>query len=686
MADATLEPAAIGLAVVSVAAALGLVLGAVAGVAPVRVVSGLVVVWVGLGSAPWQFHAGLGATRRLTLSVATGLSVSLLVPMALLRLPGWSPWGAFLPLAAAALLVHAIVLLAAGRRLWRSGGLTLLPRREAVQVVGGLAAAAVCLAAALSLRGAEPTFYGFLGTINLTWYLGLALLIGLIAITVHPAVTATLVMLTGAVLTSTPAIVYMTAHSGATAKHVAFVQEIRQTGSMSSTLAVYNDWAGFFASTAWLCDIVGVQDPFTLATWWPIVMLPLHALALYHLVTRFVADARVAWLATLLGLLADAIGADYFSPQSVGLVAALFALGLLLHTDGHRGRYVLVGALGTSLAVTHQLSPVLTSGTAVLLLVWGLVRPRRAVLLVVVPTLVWSLSHWGSAQQFVSLSAAGRVENFRPPVTQSSDGLEMFPVVGHSVVALLVCVLGIAVLGAVGLLLNRRSRAAWAAASCPVVGLVVVALNPYGQEGIFRAALFGIPWLTVLAGMCLMRVRHRDALVANAAAVLLLSNLVASLSLAAVLWNRQGDIDTFGTYYEHASVTGARPSFILVLGPGDLPTQVTQTNTNFETVGLGGIWIEPGEGAEGSPGERVEHITRNLLIRTETEADDVDLFAAWSPLSLDYGAAYGVHTTADFNGLLDAFRASPFWSIEVQSGESWLFRFDATQWEATGKG
>ena len=70
---------------------------------------------------------------------------------------------------------------------------------------------------------------------------------------------------------------------------------------------------------------------------------------------------------------------------------------------------------------------------------------------------------------------------------------------------------------------TRRRLSSWALACCPAVGLAVVAVNPYGQEAIFRALWLGCPGSRTWPGAreAVARRRRRPA------QLLLLSLLVA---------------------------------------------------------------------------------------------------------------------------------------------------------------
>ena len=119
---------------------------------------------------------------------------------------------------------------------------------------------------------------------------------------------------------------------------------------------------------AWLCDICGIADPMSLAVVWPVVLGVVRVVALRFLAGAVLRSSAQCWVAVVLAVLCDSIGADYFSPQSVGFVVGVLAFGVAL--DGRiptRVREAVLLLCGVTLAVSHQLSPFVVGGVLVVL-------------------------------------------------------------------------------------------------------------------------------------------------------------------------------------------------------------------------------------------------------------------------------------------------------------------------------
>ncbi|MDR7279047.1 hypothetical protein [Catenuloplanes atrovinosus] len=617
---------------------------------------------LGLGSAPWAPLLRLPAGTRLALTALTALALPVLVGTVMLFTGLWYPVAVFVPLTVAAVVAHGLSLLREPVLRPAVDGLG----SGLIAVLGG----GLCLIAALTHRHLEPDLWGFLVQIGPVWYAGLALILIGLATARGGGQTglAIAVLVLALALTVTPALVYDGPRSQSANKHVELVQRIRALGALDSSVQAYNAWPGFFAGVAWLCDATGLRDPMRLAIAWPPVLAVFRVVALRHLAGRVLASPYQAWIAVALAVLADPIGADYFSPQSVGFVLGLLAFGLALSSVAHR--LPLLTATGCVLAVTHQLSPYLVGGILVVLAAFRQIRPWWVPATVLLPAVLWTLAHFSAVAGFLSLSEIGDAANFRPPRTAAVDDLERLPIVTVSVVALAA---GIVLLGlvAAGVLVTRlRDERAWALAACPAVGLVVIAGNAYGNEGIFRAALFGIPWLALLAAGAFTE-RRRPALLALCAA-LTATFVTAAFSMDATNVSRPGDRAAFQYFLDRP-----RGSWMLILGPGDLPS--VPPNRERTHVSVYRPILDPvAERPAGETPERaVPRLTERLRLYADREANwrTDHLYALWSPVTSYYGWEYGLHTRDEFAALRDAFATAPGWSVAFRSGETVVFAY-----------
>lgn len=664
----------------------------------------------GLGAAPWQLEARLRLASRLLLSAATSLTVLVLVSAAMELAGSWHPWVAFALVAVVSVALHVLGLrraLADRRQSLRSDfaqdptrrrgsdRVPTAPRERLAassQVLVALLGFLLCLVAALTHRHLQPDFGGFPTQIGPLWWAGLVLLLGAVVLLGRDdRQLAVSVLLLVAVLTLTPALVYDGPRSQSAAKHVDLVQQIRTLGRAESRLGIYNSWAGFFSAAAWLCDVTGIRDPMVLARFWPALLAPVRVLALRQLFVRLLGGGRVVWVAVLLAVLADPLGADYFSPQSLGFVLGLTVYGLVLTRGRTLQRLVLVLALGGALAVSHQLSPYVVGGVLVVLVVLRQVRPWWTPALVLVPAVGWALVNFGDVSGFIDLSRFGSVANFRPPQTDASPGLDRLPIVGWTVRALAGGLLVLGLLAAwtwFRALLRSRDAAAGrrtvvlrllAYAGASVVGLALVAANPYGQEGIFRAVLFAVPWLAPLAAQAIHRVdlrlgglRGRLPLAAVAAAMTA-TFLVASFGLDRINVIRQGDVAVLDYLNGQASSGPDGSQLVLVLLAGDLPTSagregVTQRLVSYDDLDLpSGLTSRPVATQE-------EELTQGARDQARIN-QDAQVYVLWSPTSAAYSRAYGLQSFEDSDALRDAFAGDPRWEQVADDQGTVLFRF-----------
>jgi hypothetical protein len=672
----------------------------------VRMPALLVFSLVGIGSAPWQINGLLRLPTRLALGALTSVAVLTLGSVVMLTAAAWHPVIAFVGIAAAALPLHVRALGRARRELQlrrgppvRDGGRPGSPAGmrarffRSLPVLVATLGGVLCLGSSLTHRHIDPGFFGFLPKIGPAWYVGLGLILAGLIWSRRDAGrmmgAAALLLVTA--LTLTPALVYDGPRSQVAAKHVDLVLQIQTLHHTDSALQVYNAWPGYFAFMAWLCDITGIGDPMTLATFWPVLLGLFRIVALRYIFGVVLRSPYQAWVGVALAVLADPIGADYFSPQSVGFVVGLITFALALSRDEAVLRRTMILVAGLVLAVSHQLSPYTVGGVLALLVVFRLVRPWWTPLLVLGPALFWALVNRGALAGLISLSSIGRSTNFRPPRTDEATGLDRLPVVNEASAALTVGIVVLAMLAFIALVRHIRDKRAWAFAFCPGMGLLLVALNPYGQEGIFRAALFGIPWLALLAAYGFSPPRTRvTGLVTRTIMFTIMVGLagtflVAAFGLDAVNVMRPSDLAAY-RYFQNQGTDRARtPRYILALGAGDLPTSLSPKDGSYQSVRRDRLGDPVRPQPPGQADSEVQRLTTRLLEFSRQGPENARLYAVWSPVSSHYGQAYGLQTPEQFAELRDAFIRCPYWEVELHQGQTYLFRFEPIRYPGTAR-
>lgn len=433
------------------------------------------------------------------------------------------------------------------------------PRPEIVREHVGFIAAALALWA-LTLGQADVARiddFGLLGVLPAGYYVSLAVLVGGFAIAVTRAtpppawVFGLYVVALVAILHGTVPLLYDEPRYAWTYKHLAVTDLIAATGHVDRSIDIYNNWPGFFALAGWVQRLSGVPMV-DVAAWAQVFFELVLAAAVHYAVSALTTDRRRVWLAVWLFLLGSWVGADYFAPQSLAFVLAFVLLGIVLRAtesrraparlplaldaDGPRmpaAVALLAGsACWAALVVTHQLTPVL-----VLAAVAGLCVVRRVPfwvpMLMLASEVLWLAQAWTFLDEHFHLFDAGGVKTPEPQKAGHATPMAGvgWAALGSRVVTATIVLLAGA--GAVAALRRRRLEAA--ALALVVAPCLVVPLQAYGGEGVFRAYIFALPWLALLAAGFLLAPRAAGGLrpvrVGAACAVLGAGLLVAYFGL-----------------------------------------------------------------------------------------------------------------------------------------------------------
>jgi hypothetical protein len=382
----------------------------------------------------------------------------------------------------------------------------LVRRRSSLARLGisGLALlpSALAIAGAKLSAPASPSLLGYLSVTNVVWVAGAVLaVVSIIVWHSRPWQLLALPVNLYCVVILAPAISYPVTRYAYSAKHVGVVEYILRNHAVNPRIDIYQAWPGFFSAIAWLVTGAGISDPLSLARWWPPIIDALTLLAMAALAKRVLTSQLAATFAVSLFLLANAIGQDYFSPQSLAFFFAVVVYYLIIRPAGvwaHRTNYALLLPLSIALAVSHQITSYLAAVVAAVLFAFGLASSWLPILALAGPAAAWALRNLQVVRKYFSLSTVGNItSNVR---TQTSHGL-----ITHKDAVQLVAqyslALGIFVVGAVALLglAQRRDRLQWALCVCALSSSVLLFATNYGGEGIFRVGLFAVPWLSVAA-------------------------------------------------------------------------------------------------------------------------------------------------------------------------------------------
>jgi len=652
------------------------VTGLVAGADGLRVVGFVGYFLFGVGAAPWALLPKLDLPLRLALTITTAMGTLVIVSTAMLEAGAWQTAVATSVLCAVTVPMHLAGLVLIPRDRWLPSLRIALPALGPGIYASGTGAL-LCLVAALLHRHTDPGIWGFLAQIGPLWYIGVGLIVLSLAVSRSYAETATAigVLVLIVVLTGTPAIVYDLPRIQSSAKHVEMVQQIRHEHVLRAAVVVYNGWPGFFAVMAWLADAAGIRDPLHLAGAWQLLIGLYRVIAMRWFAGQVIPDRRLAWLAVLFCALPDTIGQDYFSPQSVGFVLGILIFGYALSGLPLRLKTTAMAGAAVTMAITHQLSPYIVGGALGVLVVFRRLKPWWLPGTVLGTAALWALLNWADISKFVDLDSLWSSGNLTTPTPTAVSGLARLAAFLAMEAALALSLLILGALTLVVLWRQRRSRQTWALVACPGAGLAIVVAHPYGKEGLYRAVLFALPWLAVLAAQAFpIRPNRRwQTIQAAVTAVLTVNFVVGTFSLDASNVMRQGDVDAFAVYAR--TPTDGSVNYCLLIGPGDVPSGPNLEPDTRVSVYRNTIDLTYAFTIRAADASAVDTLTEDLIAYSGLSDPTDRLYAFWSPTSSYYGWEYGLHTPQQFTALRDAFAVSPLWKVIFSEGGSVLFAY-----------
>jgi hypothetical protein len=542
-----------------------------------------------------------------------------------------------------------------------------------------LVGTALWLGSAILSPRIVPGIGGFLPHITPLWYVGVVLVLAAIALARrerHEAYAAIAVVALALAFTLTPALLYGMPRSQSAAKHIELVRFILRTHHLHVSAGIYAAYSAFFSAVAWLCRVARVSDPTGLATFWPTLMVLIEVAGLRFMFGQILDGRYRRWAAVTLVLLVNAIGAEYFSPQSVGFVMGIGIYGLALGERSEIDRRLATAVLlpaSCALAIAHELSPYIIGGVLLVLGAFRCSRLRWAGVPILSAAAAWALVNYHVLKGYFSFSSLGSLSNFAPPSTPTAPGLSRGSIVAVSSDALALGLLVLTAAALVGFARYRRTRAAWTYIISAGVGLMFVAVNSYGNEGIFRAALFGIPWLALMAMRSWRAPGPRLGSIAWIALSvgLLATFLVASFAMDGTAVMRSADLQAL-RFFERNAPPG---NYLLNAGFGDLPSIPPSSPSSTEI-----SYYKINDRAWQRPDRPHASDLDELLARYEHAAGGAAaaqtgrLYAIWSPVLSLYAQEYGLGRPSQSTRWLDLLFASPSWQVAYADAGTFLFR------------
>ncbi|MCX4764231.1 glycosyltransferase [Streptomyces sp. NBC_01275] len=422
-------------------------------------------------------------------------------------------------------------------RPWRSSGLW----------------SAAALLAALALWGYAVTHtdvsdlgdFGLVTALHPAFWAGLALLTAGFWFTLrgphrHPAWAPAFVVGLLVMERATQAVVYPTPLYAWAWKHDAVIDHLLTAGHLQTAdalgdMAVYDQWPGFFAAQATLVKLLGVDSAAQFMAWWPLVSSLMLLLPLLLIYRTFTEDRRLIWTAVWLFYVADWVGQDYFSPQSVAFALHLGVLAVVLRryasggtaggrtvgTTGGTARQtvwtVLLTLLVVAIVISHQLTPAMLVVSLAALFFARRYRDRVPLITTAVIFLAWCLT---AALPFLSATMPDMLRSVGDVGGNVATGYGATPTGTGAVTTSWAARLlsgSVLLLAAFGALrrpvLRHRALPLLLLALAP---LPMFAASSYGAEMIFRVLMFMLPGAAFFAAAALLpQVRTQAAVEAQ---------------------------------------------------------------------------------------------------------------------------------------------------------------------------
>ena len=541
--------------------------------------------------------------------------------------------------------------------------------------------------------------FGLLASANIWFFLGLAMLVvgGLIELSRPRPRTwllgTYLVALIIAIHTTVP-ILYGVPEYSWVYKHIGIAQALEHYGRVTDPSNIYQQWPALFAAVASVSGLARI-GPLSFAAWGPLVFELADALLLLGVFGLLGANRRVAFLALFLyeGLIAW-VGQDYLSPQAFGYLLWLGIVTILVRwllvtvpVHAHRGvlararapflvqlpvshgstrarqafAATLIAVVYFAIVAAHQLTPYMVIAGVGALVLLGVLRRGWLFLLILVAIAGAYLGlHYSLiSQEFGGLFSGGNAFENASGVSINHHGAEAITAV--IVRTLAVCMW---MLTLIAIVLQRRAMGRVSiAAALAFSPFMVIFVQSYGGEAIYRVFLFSAPWCALLIALTLVElhaVLWQRLVVASTCSVALAAGLQGLYGPVAVDGFTPAELAASQWLYSHAT-----HGSVFVLAADSFPMLET---ANYHSYGLavmpadplvsGGAWLDEADVAE-----------------VEAWIDSLGRRNAYVVLSRTM-AAHATYFDAPhgYTQLASAIRSAPGWSVVYRNADTTIYR------------
>jgi hypothetical protein len=450
----------------------------------------------------------------------------------------------------------------------------------------------------------------------------------------------------------TPALIYETVRYPWVWKHIGIVDFIQRHGTVDRSaqfLQAYHNWPGLFFVSAWIANLLGlgVSEIANIVRFAPAAFGFAFVFALMFLYRSLSIDPRVTWIAIWTFLTANWVSQDYYSPQAAAFFLYIIVLSLCLGvlkkdftwtgpTNNPLRRYsaifvnfisrnpeaqilrpikarptitvVFVLAAILAIIVTHQLTPLALILALAALSALGQLHIGY-VAFAVIAEILW-LSTFASP--FVLANLDGEFKTFGQGLTSATNRLVDLNLVSTGrwwVVfmgrAAVVLIGAAAIIGGIRRIITGYRDGV---AAILLLSPIILFVNSYGGEILFRIYLFALPFLAFFASVAFCPTPNRGE---SWTEKLLLGIFCLLLTIGFLFANNGKDLQYTYSADEVAASNwlyeNAPPATLLIEGSREYPSQFK----NYEKLSYFPIYRE------------------SAAERTRILANPADIIAEW---------------------------------------------------------
>lgn len=334
--------------------------------------------------------------------------------------------------------------------------------------------------------------------------------------------------------------------------HAGFTDYVADHGKFLPKVDARFSWPSFFAGSALLDKAAGLPTAISLIRWWPVAINLLYLPFIFRIASTFLRSDDKAWIATALFPLANWVGQDYYSPQSIAFLLYLAFIFILIGPLGAndrplwpfcwrsfgQSRALRIGrpqvredpsqvpqarenfpALNFHLAVLillmaamatgHQLTPIIATFSALILVLTGRTRVRWLILVFALMTVAWvcygAVSFWSGHFTMLAGGVGSVQSNVGSSVLDRIQGSFAHRFVVDVRLAMSLMIWLLALVG--GFVWRPRSTDRVALVASFLVPFGMLAGGSYGGEAVLRVYLFTLPFAVCLITTLICRLR-----------------------------------------------------------------------------------------------------------------------------------------------------------------------------------